>query len=63
MTDEHMKETMERTRGALLQHLEDLVDEIDGNGGRISSRKVLCGIHDSLDSLWHLDSLAGKAKS
>lgn len=63
MTDEQMKSTMERTRHALAAHLGDLMDEVDCNGGRISSRKVLCGIHDALDSLWHLDAIAGKAKS
>ena len=52
------KDTLERTRCALERHLEDLMDEIDQNNGRISSRKVLVGIHDALDSMHHLDSLA-----
>ena len=52
------KDTLERTRRALERHLEDLMDEIDQNGGRISSRKVLVGIHDALDSMSHLDALA-----
>jgi len=52
------KDTLERTRCALERHLEDLMDEIDQNGGRISSRKVLVGIHDALDSMSHLDALS-----
>lgn len=51
------KDTMERTRCALERHLEDLMDEIDQNNGRISSRKVLVGIHDVLDSMCYLDTL------
>ena len=57
------KDTLERTRCALERHLEDLMDETDQNGGRISSRKVLIGIHDVLDSMSHLEMLTKGSES
>lgn len=55
--DNGMTETMERAREALVAHLCDLMDEVDGHGGRIPSRRLLGGIHDTLDSLAHIESM------
>lgn len=55
--DVDMFETMERTREALVRHLCDLMDEIDYYGGRIASRRILGGIHESLESLSYLNSM------
>jgi hypothetical protein len=57
MTDVDMKETMDRTREALARHLCDLMDEIEGNGGRITSRRLLGGIHETLESMSHLSAM------
>ena len=64
--DNGMTDTMERTREALARHLCDLMDEVDSNGGRIPSRRLLGGIHETLESMAHLESVpkvtAEKAK-
>lgn len=61
-----MNETLERTKEALARHLCDLMDEVDSNGGRIPSRRLLGGIHETLESMAHLESVpkgtAEKAK-
>ena len=65
MTEADMKETLGRAREALARHLCDLMDEVDEHDGRISSRKLLGGIHETLESMTHLDSVqepAAKAK-
>ena len=54
MNEVDMKETLDRTRCALARHLGDLMDEIDGNDGRIASRNTLGGIHTALESLCHV---------
>ena len=51
MMDERMKKVLERTKETLTRHLEDLNDQIDANGGRISDHMVLDGIKDSLKSV------------
>ena len=51
MNEVDMDKTMERARCAIEKHLEDLMDEVDRNGGRISSRSILGGIHETLESL------------
>lgn len=55
MTEAEMKETVGRARDALARHLCDLMDEVDGNGGRITSRRILGGIHDTLESMSVID--------
>ena len=52
-----MNETLERTKEALARHLCDLMDEVDSNGGRIPSRRLLGGIHETLESMAHLESV------
>jgi hypothetical protein len=54
MNEVDMKETLDRTRCALARHLGDLMDEIEGDGGRIASRNTLSGIHTALESLCHV---------
>jgi formate-dependent nitrite reductase cytochrome c552 subunit len=51
MTEAEMKETMDRTRQALVRHLGDLMDEVDMHDGRITSRKLLGGIHEAVDAV------------
>lgn len=50
MTDT-MKAALERTKCALTRHLEDLMDEIDQAEGRISSRRLLDGVHKTVETL------------
>jgi len=58
MTEKEMKDIMARTKCALARHLEDLMDEIDQDDGRISSRKVLGGIHEAVDTMSKLDAMS-----
>lgn len=51
MMTERMKMAIERTEKTLCRHLEDLNDQIDANGGRISDHMALDGIKDSLKSV------------
>lgn len=51
MMTERMKTAIERTEKTLCRHLEDLNDQIDANGGRISDHMALDGIKDSLKSV------------
>lgn len=62
MMDERMKKVLERTKETLTRHLEDLNDQIDANGGRISDHMALDGIKDSLKSVrccYELMAMAG----
>jgi len=61
--DEMNKTTLERTRGALLRHLEDLNDEVDQHDGRICDPLVLDGIKDSLESLECLNGMMAEPAS
>lgn len=59
MTDAEMNETLERTRCALAGHLRDIMDDVDRNGGRIPSRRMLGGIHETLEAMhWLGDKTA-----
>ena len=49
--DDMAKKTLERTRGTLLRHLEDLNDEVEQNDGRIGNPMVLDGMKDAITSL------------
>jgi len=51
---------MERTKEHLLRHLEDLNDQIDQDGGRISDHKDLDGIKDVLKALHCLKELTAE---
>ena len=51
MMDDMAKKTLERTRGTLLRHLEDLNDEVEQNDGRIGNPMVLDGMKDAITSL------------
>jgi len=55
-----MNDLMERTKNALVRHLEDLLDEIDEHDGRICSPEVLGGIHKVLWAMTTLDGIGGK---
>ena len=55
--DNGMTDTLERTKVALANHLCDLMDEVDSNGGRITSRRLLGGIHETLESMAHLETV------
>lgn len=59
--DDTSKKMLERTRDTLTRHLEDLNDEVDYNGGRISDPCVLDGISTALRSLTCIDGLMGGA--
>ena len=62
MMTERMKMAIERTEKTLCRHLEDLNDQIDANGGRISDHMALDGIKDSLKSVrccYELMAMAG----
>ena len=62
MMTERMKTAIERTEKKLCRHLEDLNDQIDANGGRISDHMALDGIKDSLKSVrycYELMAMAG----
>ena len=62
MMTERMKEALERTQKTLCRHLEDLNDQVDANGGRISDHMALDGIKDSLKSVrccYELMAMAG----
>ena len=63
MTDAEMKETMERTRVALVRHLGDLMDEVDMADGKIRSRKLLGGIHEAVDAVSKLGAGAGTGET
>ena len=63
MTEQEMADIMARTKCALARHLEDLMDDIDQDEGRISSRKILGGIHEAVDTMSKLDKLSEGAKS
>lgn len=54
---ERMKKVLERTEEALCRHLEDLNDEVDKNGGRISNHMILDGIKDALKSAKNLNEI------
>lgn len=54
---ERMKKVLERTEEALCRHLEDLNDEVDQNGGRISNHMILDGIKDALKSAKNLNEI------
>lgn len=51
---------MERTKEHLLRHLEDLNDQIDQDGGRISDHMTLDGIKDCLKALHCLKELSSE---
>lgn len=57
MSEERMNEALERTRIALIRHLEDLNDEIDADGGRISCPKILDGMMDAVNGLVAIDGM------
>ena len=62
MMTERMKMAIERTEKTLCRHLEDLNDQVDSNGGRISDHMALDGIKDSLKSVrccYELMAMAG----
>ena len=59
--DDTSKKMLERTRDTLTRHLEDLNDEVDSHGGRISDPCVLDGISTALRSLTCIDGLMGGA--
>ncbi len=63
MTDTEIKETLERTRCTLARHLVDLMDEIEQADGRISSRKLLGGIHETVDTMSKLGPMMGNTES
>lgn len=48
---EKEEETMERTKCALLRHLEDLNDQVDADGGRIRDPMVREDIRDCVRTL------------
>lgn len=48
---EMLKETMVRTEKILCNHLNDLGDEVERNGGRIGKHMVLDGIKDAVKAL------------
>lgn len=57
MSEERMKEALERTKMAFVRHLEDLNDEVDSDGGRISCPKVLDGMKNAVKGLACIDSM------
>ena len=59
MTDERMKEALERTKRHLVRHLEDLNDEIDQADGRIKDHMVLDGLKDCAKTLRCIGELMG----
>ena len=58
--DDMAKKTLERTRGTLLRHLEDLNDEVEQNDGRIGNPMVLDGMKDAITSLDCLNGMMAK---
>jgi len=54
------KDTMERTGCALDMHLSEIMDVIDGNGGRIPSRRMLSDIHETLECMFWVASMPEK---
>ena len=61
--DDMTKKTLERTRGTLLRHLEDLNDEVEQNDGRISNHMVLDGMKDAITSLDCLNGIMAEPES
>lgn len=59
--DDTSKKMLERTRDTLNRHLEDLNDEVDSNGGRISDPCVLDGISTALRSLTCINGLMSES--
>ena len=57
MSEERMTEALERTKMAMVRHLEDLNDEVDADGGRISCPKVLSGMKDAVDCLMDIHGM------
>jgi hypothetical protein len=57
MSEERMTEALERTKMAMVRHLEDLNDEVDAKGGRISCPKVLSGMKDAVDCLMDINGM------
>lgn len=58
MMEQDMNETLERARCALARHLGELMDEVEHNDGRITSRRMLGGIHETVETLSVLGSMA-----
>lgn len=48
---ERMKKVLERTEETLCRHLEDLIDQVDVDNGRIKDHITLDGIKDVLKSV------------
>lgn len=48
---ERMKKVLERTEETLCRHLEDLIDQVDVDNGRIKDHMTLDGIKDVLKSV------------
>lgn len=61
MTDTEIMDTLVRTRCAMARHLGDLMDEVDQADGRISSRKLLGGIHEAVDTMSKLGTMTETA--
>ena len=61
MTDTEIMDTLVRTRCAMARHLGDLMDEVDQADGRISSRKLLGGIHEAVDTMSKLGPMTETA--
>ena len=59
MSEERMNAALERTKMAMVRHLEDLNDEVDADGGRISCPKVLNGMKDAVDCLMDISDMMG----
>lgn len=58
--DERTREALDRTLCALSRHLEDLMDEVEQDDGRIRSPRTLEGIHMALESMSWATSLSGE---
>lgn len=61
MMEQDMTETLERARCALVRHLGELMDEVEHNDGRITSRRMLGGIHETVETLSVLGDMPGGA--
>lgn len=54
---ERMKKVLERTEETLCRHLEDLIDQVDVDNGRIKDHMTLDGIKDCVKSLKNLSEV------
>ena len=61
MMEQDMTETLERARCALVRHLGELMDEVEHNDGRITSRRMLDGIRETVETLSALGNMPGGA--